>query len=525
MRILLVTYWSYPHIGGVSTHLNIVRSRLEEMGHEVDVLAQHPNLTKYYFVQSGVSIHKQSYLKTAESAVKLIFKRGGIEPTPWILWRETEKYAFELVCNEIPLEDYDLIHAQDIISSYVCRKAKPPHVPLVTSIHSCLATEWIANNEIQVRSRLERDYLSLEEYFGSMSPDCLIVPSRWLSASLSYFHVNHPSESIIPYGLNQKVYRDLLKESETKASLDEAVQKNIGKRKTVIACPARLVVIKEQTYLLQTIRKLADVAENVVCWLIGDGVTRRELEQQVNNLGLGNHVFLLGNRDDVPQLLSQADIVVFPSLQDNLPYSIIEAQSLGKPVVASRTGGILEMIEEGINGLLAEPRNVQELYEKLLLLIQDEELRAELSREARKRALAVWNDTVMLEQMLHVYEKAVTKGSEPVLWEQDFIAALKYCSKNYKGIKEGGIIHVTSLLGKVLDTASRRPVSNANIHLLDISGVVLRSISSDAVGRFRFHDVQPGNYELGWSVPMSSGLRTRKIVVSTLEPLNIEVTV
>ncbi|MNJ72464.1 hypothetical protein D3C77_691160 [compost metagenome] len=102
---------------------------------------------------------------------------------------------------------------------------------------------------------------------------------------------------------------------------------------------------------------------------------------------------------------------------------------------------------------------------------------------------------------------------------------MKYCSKNYKGIKEGGIIHVTSLLGKVLDTASRRPVSNANIHLLDISGVVLRSISSDAVGRFRFYDVQPGNYELGWSVPMSSGLRTRKIVVSTLEPLNIEVTV
>ncbi|MNJ54725.1 hypothetical protein D3C77_501810 [compost metagenome] len=82
---------------------------------------------------------------------------------------------------------------------------------------------------------------------------------------------------------------------------------------------------------------------------------------------------------------------------------------------------------------------------------------------------------------------------------------------------------VTTLSGKAIESQSGHPVSGVSIHLLDIAGVVLRTMTSDQNGQFEFHDVQPGNYELGWSAAAANELRTRKLAVTTDEKLAIEV--
>ncbi|RRJ61616.1 glycosyltransferase [Paenibacillus oralis] len=516
MNILLATYWPFPHIGGVSTYLNILRSRLTEAGHEVEILAQHPGLSHYYLVRGGLRLRKQDFLPQAEEAVKSRFRRRKIPLSPWMLWRESEKYAFELACQEISLQDYDLIHTQDIISTFVLRRAKPGRVPLVATIHGCLATEWAANNEIQARSPLEQHYLSLEEYYGSMSPDGLILPSRWLSGKLSTFGIRHPRACIIPYGLNQELYRDGQGIQQMNLKVSTSVRPNM-----IIACPARLVAIKGQTYLIDAMKLLVQQRSDVVCWLIGDGVMRQDLERQTQELGLEEHVIFWGKRHDVPELISRADIVVLPSLQDNLPFTIIEAHSLGKPVVASRIGGIEEMVEDGINGLLAKPGNAVDLCEKLLRLVEDDRLREKQSAEARKHALTVWNDIAMLGQTLEVYAQATASRPLPLL-RQDFVSRLSDDYRTNARLAAGHIRNFSILTGTVADAETGHTLPDIPVHLLDLAGVVLRSTVSGTHGRFEIRDLQPGNYELALSHPQA-GVMTRKITVLQAESVLIDI--
>ncbi|MNP10683.1 N,N'-diacetylbacillosaminyl-diphospho-undecaprenol alpha-1,3-N-acetylgalactosaminyltransferase [compost metagenome] len=270
---------------------------------------------------------------------------------------------------------------------------------------------------------------------------------------------------------------------------------------------------------------LVDVRKDVVCWLIGDGVMRSDLELQTEMLGLKEHIQLLGNRPDVPQLISNADIVVLPSLQDNLPFSIIESQSLGKPVIASRVGGIVEMIEDGVNGLLVEPGNALDLFEKLLKLVDDTILREKQSREARKHALTIWNDSIMIDQTIDVYQKSIKAGGGSPLWEQDYTSRLVYDFSEIGGADylENTVTSVTTLRGDIIEQEEKVPVQDCWVHLIDISGVVLRSIKSDIEGRFEFQNVQPGNYELGWTRDLNR-MMTTKITV-TADPITVEVTV
>jgi len=517
LRVLLSTYWAFPHIGGVWTYVKIMRSRLEEMGHQVDIMAQHPELDRFYVMNGSWSIDKKSLLKQAEKAVAHEYELRRVKLTPWMLWRETEKRAFERACRLMDLKQYDLIHTQDIISTYAMRKVKPEAVPLVATIHGCLAAEWVANREIQARSRLEQDYLELEEFFGAMSPDRLILPSRWLGGRLSAFGIAHPHTHFIPYGLDQQKFGSLLLQ-DAKESLAPR-----EREKTIIACPARLVAIKGQATLLEAMSRLVQKRRDVLCWLIGDGVMRDDLERQVERLGLRDHVMLLGKRSDVPKLLAASDIVVLPSLQDNLPFSIMEAQSLGKPVVASRVGGIVEMIDEGRNGLLAVPGDAADLYEKLLWLTVDKALRERQAKEARLHALTFWNDRMMLDQTCQVYEEAL-EGRKAPAQRIGFADRLVQRQRRLARTSEAPAMPpFATLQGTIKESATGSGMAGANVHLLDLSGVVLRSGTSNDEGVFRFDNPQYGNYELSFGTA-ARGLHTRKIAVTAGTPMMIDIT-
>ncbi|MCS7458824.1 glycosyltransferase [Paenibacillus doosanensis] len=516
MKILLATYWPLPHIGGVWTYLEILRDGLERRGYEVDIFAQHPDLTKYYLIKDGQEVEKAPLLAAAEAQTAGQYKDRDIVLSPWMLWRESEKRAFELACRQLRLDRYDVIHSQDIISTFALARAKPSGVPLVATIHGCLATEWVANKEIRVRSRLERHHLALEEYYGAMTPDCLILPSRWLSRCLSTFQVAHPNTYIVPYGLSQHDFHPLPKEDAQERSPERE-----GHR-FIIACPARLVAIKGQTHLLQAMKRLIERRKDAVCWLIGDGVMRGELERQIRQMRLGDHVKLLGKRTDVPNLLSCADVVALPSLQDNLPFSVIEAQSLGKPVVASSVGGIVEMIEEGVTGYLVEPGNAEALYEKLLLLADDCALRERLSRTAREHSKQRWNDAVMIDRTVRAYMdaaggKRAPKAAEPFIDKME-------CG--YRDMlletKEALVVPTMTLQGTIKDASSGYAVSDARVHLLDASGVVLRSMHCGANGEFALPGVQPGAYELG-CFSEAYGFKTRAVRISSAGRANIEI--
>lgn len=132
---------------------------------------------------------------------------------------------------------------------------------------------------------------------------------------------------------------------------------------------ARLSKEKGQKYFIMAAEAVLGKYKNVKFLIIGDGNDRNYLENLVREKGISNHVFFLGFRDDVRNLILQMDILVLSSLREGLPLTPIEAFSVGKAIIASNIDGTNEVIEDGVNGLLYEPYMANELAERICDMI------------------------------------------------------------------------------------------------------------------------------------------------------------
>ena len=125
--------------------------------------------------------------------------------------------------------------------------------------------------------------------------------------------------------------------------------------KPLWVCAARLEEQKGHAVLLDALAELRRHDHDFVCALAGDGSLRQPLEQRVEALGLTGRVEFLGRLDEVGPLLLAADAVVLPSLWEGLPLILLEALARARPVVASATGGVPDVIEDGVSGRLVPP--------------------------------------------------------------------------------------------------------------------------------------------------------------------------
>jgi glycosyltransferase involved in cell wall biosynthesis len=119
--------------------------------------------------------------------------------------------------------------------------------------------------------------------------------------------------------------------------------------------------------------------------------------------GLRDSVTLLGEREDVPDLLATSDVFVLSSRWEGLPRAIIEAMFAGLPVVATDVGGSAELVENGATGFVVEPRNPRALAEGLQKLLDDPMLRRKMGEAGRRRALECFDIRTMLESTYMVY--------------------------------------------------------------------------------------------------------------------------
>jgi glycosyltransferase involved in cell wall biosynthesis len=118
--------------------------------------------------------------------------------------------------------------------------------------------------------------------------------------------------------------------------------------------------------------------------LVGQGAEGAILERRALELGVSDHISFLGQRLDVPSLLRQFDLFVFPSLSEGMPNALLEAMAAGLPVVASGVGGILEVVSHGENGLLVPPACPDSLTEAIVRLWSDPDQRRRLGLAARR---------------------------------------------------------------------------------------------------------------------------------------------
>ena len=131
----------------------------------------------------------------------------------------------------------------------------------------------------------------------------------------------------------------------------------------------RLEIPKDYPGLLEAVALLKDRGQAFQLAIAGEGSLRHDLLEQIDRLGLTPDVHLLGLRQDVPDVLSAADALVLSSAWEGMPGAVMEAMAAGLPVVATRVGGVPELIEEGESGFMVEPRSPAMLAEAMLRLM------------------------------------------------------------------------------------------------------------------------------------------------------------
>jgi len=146
----------------------------------------------------------------------------------------------------------------------------------------------------------------------------------------------------------------------------------------------KLIPRKGYKYLLNAIPKIKKFFPNIKIVLTGDGEEEKNLKFLSQKLGLQEDVIFLGTRRDIPKIMSSFDVFVLPSLSEGIPFAILEALALKKPVVATDVGGVPEAVIEGRTGFLVPPEDSDSLAQAIISLLQDPELAKRLGEEGRQ---------------------------------------------------------------------------------------------------------------------------------------------
>ena len=168
----------------------------------------------------------------------------------------------------------------------------------------------------------------------------------------------------------------------------------------LVLAVGNLVPRKGHIFLLRALASLGTPDWHVA--IAGRGDEEQRLLAFAAEAGIADRVHLLGHRGDIPDLLAAADIYAMPSLWEGLPMALLEAMFAEKAIVASRASGIPEAIDEGKEGLLADPGDESQLSEALSKLITDPAVRARLGANAKARAGRDFSSAVMTD----AYERA-----------------------------------------------------------------------------------------------------------------------
>jgi len=190
-------------------------------------------------------------------------------------------------------------------------------------------------------------------------------------------------------------------------SLRSEVRKELGvfSDDYVVVQVARLNELKDHATALRTARRLRDAGVPVRLVLAGEGPERPRLERLVAEIGLTSNVQFLGTRSDIPRLLAGADALLLSSVSEGIPLTLIEAMAAGVPVVSTDVGGVAEIVEHGISGLLTDSGDDVGLARALDELWREPEKAGNLADCGTRRAVERYSLESMHQAYVGVYDE------------------------------------------------------------------------------------------------------------------------
>ncbi len=296
------------------------------------------------------------------------------------------------IASLIKLEGFHIVHTHGVRANLVGRlAAKLAGVrPVVTTVHSVLAFDYNRWYDRWVNAVCERVARNITDKFIAVS-DAL---GQRLAAEG------------VPAGKIVTVYNglELAKYDPETPGLPVRKEFGISPGAVVAGIIARLHPVKGHKYLLEAFAEAGKKYSDLFLLIVGAGYERDRLEDRANKLGISERVIFTGFRRDITHVIAALDFLVLPSLSEGLGIVIMEAMSMKKPVIASRVGGIPEVITPGVDGLLVPPADVPALVSAIELLAGDRRMVSVLGEAARETAQTRFSAEIMGKKTAMIYK-------------------------------------------------------------------------------------------------------------------------
>ncbi|HYY44118.1 MAG TPA: glycosyltransferase family 4 protein, partial [Actinomycetota bacterium] len=240
-------------------------------------------------------------------------------------------------------------------------------IPMVLTIHCSMRHTLQARG--QLRARVLKSAGSALELIAARRAGAVIVITERLKELLKEDGIPAERIHVIPSGVKRSLFRGPFKDPAPELPRPRVLfVGRLAPQKGLFDLMAAVPRIDERTHIL----------------LVGDGPDRRALEKDIRRRGLGERVHITGfvRHDCVPSYLAHADVLVLPSRYEELGCILVEAMQLGLPMVATRTGGIPEVIEDGRNGFLVPPQDPLKLAESVNSILSNPALARRLGEQA-----------------------------------------------------------------------------------------------------------------------------------------------
>ena len=410
MKILIANTFHYMR-GGDSRHAFGLARLLRSEGHEVIPFAMHhpqnvkSEFSRYFVTEidyqqmlnnlgliAGIRVFGRSiYSREAKQKIEKLIEetKPDLAHLQNIRYHLTPSIIFALKKKGIPiiwtLHDYDLLCPNSLFLSngHICEKCKGFKYYNVV-INRCKKGSLSASFMAAIESYAQR-------VLGVYAlVDKFITPSAFLKNKLVEFGFDKTKIINIP---------NFIEIDTIKPHYDH---------KDYFLYFGRISEEKGLKVLIEAVKGIP----NGKLLIVGEGPTRKELETYaglVDSLNIHFLGFKTGN--ELKRIVEDAMFVVLPSIwYENFPYAILEAFASGKPVIASSIGGIPELIQNGVNGLLFEPGNAEDLREKILFLLTNRDIIGQLGKAAVETIRQEFNSSNHYEKTWEIYRKILSGG-------------------------------------------------------------------------------------------------------------------
>ena len=202
--------------------------------------------------------------------------------------------------------------------------------------------------------------------------------------------------------------------------IDDELKRNLGIPLTdsIVGTVGRLVEIKGHRYLIDAARLVLDNIPEVTFLLVGDGHLMEGLINQASTAGIKEKVIFTGWRSDIPSLINIFDIFALPSLNEGMGRVLVEAMAMGKPIVASNVGGILDLVKDGVNGILFPQGDAYAMAEAIIKLLMDREPARKMGEEGKRRVYPAYDLGTMIKNIEQLYKQLLEGESKGIIKKQ-----------------------------------------------------------------------------------------------------------